>query len=185
MSAERKGNWMQTFTGRAYWPIDPRPEEVCIEDIAHSLSMLCRYTGHCRRFYSVAEHSVNVSRLVPPECAFPGLMHDATEAYVNDIARPLKPSLKNYQEIEKLNWEAICKTFSLPVQLPYEIHVMDKRVCQDEKLELMAPSPFEWDKELGTPTGICIIAYPQGTAKEIFMKRFNELWPAWKETHGL
>ena len=65
----RKGDWMQTYTGRQFWPIDPRANEVHIEDIAHALSMMCRYNGHCRTFYSVAEHSVLVSQHVPPEHA--------------------------------------------------------------------------------------------------------------------
>src|SRR5258708_302056 len=93
MQKDRRGNWMQTYTGRAYWPADPRAEDVCIEDIAHALSLLCRYTGHCKRFYSVAEHSILISQVVPPEYAFFGLMHDAQEAYINDLARPIKPSV--------------------------------------------------------------------------------------------
>jgi hypothetical protein len=64
------GNWIQTFTGRQYWPLDPREGDVYIEDIAHALSLQCRFTGHCRSFYSVAEHCVRVSHVVPSEDAF-------------------------------------------------------------------------------------------------------------------
>lgn len=69
---DRRGDWIQTFTGRRFWPLDPRPEDVCIEDIAHALSLKCRFGGHCTRFYSVAEHSVHVSNYVPAEFALWG-----------------------------------------------------------------------------------------------------------------
>jgi hypothetical protein len=67
MSIAERGDWIQTATGRPFWPIDPRPEDIDIEDIAHALSMLCRFGGHCLRFYSVAEHSVLLSQYVAPE----------------------------------------------------------------------------------------------------------------------
>jgi hypothetical protein len=99
----RTGDFMQTYTGRQYWPMDPRPHEVYIEDIAHSLSLQCRYAGHCIKFYSVAEHSVLIARHLAatraPEVAFAGLLHDAPEAYCVDIPRPLKPYLTNYKAI--------------------------------------------------------------------------------------
>ncbi len=78
MSA-RIGNWLQTYSGIAYWPLDPRPEEVTIEDIAHHLSLICRFGGAVRRFYSVVEYSVLVSRVGPPVYALQCLLHDATE----------------------------------------------------------------------------------------------------------
>jgi hypothetical protein len=76
----RRGDWMQTFTGRRFWPLDPRGEDVLIEDIAHALSLLTRYGGHCTRFYSVAEHSVLLARAATPENALWLLLHDASEA---------------------------------------------------------------------------------------------------------
>lgn len=109
---ERQGDWCQTFTGRQFWPMDPRPEDVCLEDIAHALSLQCRFAGHCREFYSVAEHSVRVSRAVesvlPDEMApeprrlmlLAALLHDASEAYLVDVPRPVKPYLVGYREAE-------------------------------------------------------------------------------------
>jgi uncharacterized protein len=170
----RKGNWMQTFTGRAYWPIDPRPEDVSIHDIAHALSNLCRYTGHCNKFYSVAEHSVLVSRLVPKEHALIGLMHDATEAYVNDIARPLKPSLQNYQEIEHLNWLAICTRFGLNPELPSVVKDIDTALCLTEKAALMGPAPLPWGIDL-TPPKIEVTGWSPHVAKRSFLSRFRVL----------
>ena len=81
LSTSRNGDWLQTFTGKAFFPLDPRPEEMDIFDIAHALSNLCRYGGHCNKFYSVAEHSVLVSILCRlyygEQVALQGLLHDA------------------------------------------------------------------------------------------------------------
>lgn len=89
---ERKTDWMQTYTGRRFYPFEPSGDDMCIQDIAHALSLLCRYNGHCLGFYSVAQHSVMVSL----HCKYPlhGLLHDADEAYLGDISRPVKRSLK-------------------------------------------------------------------------------------------
>lgn len=93
--SQRSGDWIQTFTGRRFWPLDPRPEEVEVEDIARALSRLCRFTGHTREFYSVAQHSCLVADFLDRKwrdkaLAFEGLIHDAAEAYLGDISRPLK-----------------------------------------------------------------------------------------------
>lgn len=85
-----RGSWMQTYTGRRLFPMDPSPADVDIIDIAHALSMQCRYNGHVRRFMSVAEHCVLISENVPAQDALWGLLHDATEAYVGDMIRPLR-----------------------------------------------------------------------------------------------
>lgn len=74
---ERIGDWIQTFTGRQFWPLDPQPDHIDIADIAHALAHDCRFGGHCRRFYSVAEHSVLLSRAVAPEFRLAALMHDS------------------------------------------------------------------------------------------------------------
>lgn len=96
--------WVQVFTGRRVYPLSPDPESVTLEDVAHSLSLVCRFQGHCSLFYSVAEHSVHVARLCwrwgegleNPErarLALLGLLHDAGEAYLADVSRPVKSSL--------------------------------------------------------------------------------------------
>lgn len=88
----RQGDWFQTYTGKRFYPIDPKPEDVEIYDIAHSLSLLCRFNGHCRSFYSVAQHSVLVADKLPDELKLFGLLHDAHEAYTGDFISPLKRS---------------------------------------------------------------------------------------------
>jgi len=136
LAESRAGDFMQTFTGRKYWPMSPRPHEVHIEDIAHSLGLQCRYAGHCIKFYSVAEHSVLIARHLAakhaPEVALAGLLHDAPEAYCVDIPRPLKPYLTNYKDIEQKNWLAIAARYGLQAELPREVHDADNRIIADE-----------------------------------------------------
>jgi hypothetical protein len=171
---KRHGNWMQTFTGRQFWPLDPKVEEIFIEDIANSLSKQCRYAGHCREFYSVAEHSVYVSHCVSPELAFCALMHDATEAYVVDVPRPLKPWLKEYKEIEDRVWLAVAERFGLPKDMPHEVHEADTAVLLAEKEQIMGPSPASWALA-GTPANVKIQCLTPPEALKFFMERFNEL----------
>jgi 5'-deoxynucleotidase YfbR-like HD superfamily hydrolase len=117
LEARNRHGWFQTFTGRKVYVLDPKPEDIEILDIAHALSMLCRYNGHCKAFYSVAQHSVIVSRIVPPDLAVVGLLHDATEAYVGDMIRPLKQSIVAYREIEDRWALAIGERYGLGDQI--------------------------------------------------------------------
>jgi len=103
---DRIGECIQTYAGGKFYILDPRPEEIRVNDIAASLSKLCRFGGHCLRFYSVAEHSVLVSQILEewgegPDVQFDGLMHDATEAYVGDVPKPFKGMLIGYKDIER------------------------------------------------------------------------------------
>lgn len=84
------GPFILTFTGKKFYPLDPRPEDICIQDIAHSLSLTCRWTGHCHHFYSVAEHSYRVAEMVESKYKKAALLHDASEAYICDLSHPLK-----------------------------------------------------------------------------------------------
>jgi hypothetical protein len=170
----RDGNWQQTFSGRAFWPIDPRADEVDIHDIAHALAHQCRFGGHCSRFYSVAEHSVLVSEIVPPEMALSALLHDATEAYCVDVPRPLKPYLAGYKEIEQRIWQAIAERFGLPCDMPAEIKDADNAVLLAEKIELMKPAPMAWNVP-GEPARVKIFGFEPKTAKRIFLARYEEL----------
>lgn len=103
---ERKGK-IRMFSGIYVNPLDLHPEDVCIEDIAHHLSLICRYTGACPFHFSVAQHSLMVSAFMYHEwgiaiAALAGLLHDASEAYLNDIASPIKhdPRMSFYREAE-------------------------------------------------------------------------------------
>ena len=112
--SSRTGPWIETFTGKHFYPLDPKPEDFDLVDIAHSLANTCRFRGHVRRFFSVAEHSVNVSKLaegIDPGAAVQGLLHDAAEAYLSDLASPLKP----YIFAERLGTKEAIKNTELRV----------------------------------------------------------------------
>ncbi len=98
MDDDQRGEWFQTYTGRKFYPFDPRPEEVDFDDITHALSLLCRFAGHVWEFYSVAQHSVLVSQLCPPGLALAGLLHDAHEAYTGDLIRSIKRTLRKFTD---------------------------------------------------------------------------------------
>lgn len=173
----RKGDWIQTFTGRVFWPLDPRPDEVAIEDIAHSLAMQCRYAGHCRRFYSVAEHCVHVSRRVPPADALWGLLHDASEAYLVDLPRPVKMSIPQYRVIEAGVLRCIAARFRLGMPEPESVVRCDKAIVHDERAQLMAPMKradvaWRWG---GEPLNVVIRGWTPATAERNFLGRFHQL----------
>lgn len=170
----RVGNWMQTYTGVQFWPMDPRPEEIRIEDIAHALSNCCRYAGHCTNFYSVAEHSLYVSRVVAPEHALQALLHDATEAYLVDVPRPLKRYLTNYHEIEDTLWKAVAERFSVQVELHPSIKEADNAVLLAEAAQIMGPKPAPWNIE-GEPADIQVTCMAPTVARAYFLARFYHL----------
>jgi len=169
-----RGNWMQTVSGRRYYPIDPRPEEVYIEDIAKGLSMMCRYNGQVPFFYSVAEHSVLVSYCVPKEHALQALLHDATEAYIADIIRPVKAHLTNYKELEERNWFAIADRFGVPREFHPSVKQADDAVLLAEKAVLMPVDLGRWDVP-GEPATVGIHCQSPDVAKWRFLRRFHEL----------
>lgn len=170
----RVGNWMQTYTGRQFWPMDPRPGEINIDDIAHGLANACRYAGHCLKFYSVAEHSVIMSYIVPERLALTALLHDATEAYVVDVPRPLKPFLAGYKEIEHRVWLAIAARYGLPEDLPAEIKEADNAMLLAEQKQIMAPPPADWCVP-GVAANVPINCWSPDVAERRFLQRFREL----------
>lgn len=173
---ERIGDWMQTYTGVQFWPMDPMPCEIFIEDIAHSLSNLCRYNGHCRHFYSVAEHCVHISGSVEKKYALAALLHDAAESYVSDVPRPLKPFLINYSDIEKRVMEAILKRFKIDKNKVdwNEIKRLDNMILVDESSQLMGTPPATWNIP-NVGIGITIGFWPPAVAFEKFMEKFKNL----------
>jgi len=170
----RKGDWIQTFTGGRFWPMDPHAEDVEIADIAHALSMQCRFAGHCIRFYSVAEHCVHLSHAVPAEHALWALLHDASEAYLADVPSPVKPFLAGYREAETLVMFAVCRRFGLDYEMPPAVHEADWRILGDERANLSA-CVVEWSNP-PPPLGIDLAFWSPGEAESRFLARFHELW---------
>lgn len=171
----RIGNWMQTYTGRAFWPLDPRPEDINPLDIAHALGHLCRYGGHVRKHYSVAEHCLLLSQAVSPENALWALLHDATEAYIGDMVRPLKQMMPHFQTVEDNLMDVICYRFELEPEMPEEVHQADARILVNEKNALMGPSPLPWEQDGLEPLAVEIRALSAYQASNSYMARLNEL----------
>lgn len=170
----RKGNWMQTYTGKKFWPLDPLPEEIDIEDIAHALSMKCRYNGHVKFFYSVAEHSCIICDLLPQHLKLQGLLHDAPEAYLVDIPRPLKPFLTNYAELEALNWAVISDKYGVPFEFDPLLKELDNGILLTERDYLMDGIAGEWGITADKPD-VIISGWSPETSKFAFLQRFGEL----------
>ena len=133
-------SWMQTYSGIKFDPLRPTPEMVVIEDIAHALSMQCRFNGHVTPFYSVAQHSVHVAAHLelPPRGRLQGLLHDAPEAYVGDMVRPLKNAMPIFKRIEEGVWLAICERFDINPELHLDVKRADNAMLHREALELHA-----------------------------------------------
>lgn len=177
LAGDRCGDWMQTVSGRQFWPLDPRPEDVAIEDIAHALSMMCRFGGHCERFYSVAEHSVLVSENVPPQDALWALLHDASEAYIADVVRPAKRFIDGYKDLEANIMAAVCGAFDLPYIEPPSVKRADNAILADEAAQIMGTKPKDWILP-EPPLGVRIIGLPPADAKQAFLARYRFLTEA-------
>ncbi len=187
----RRGDWIQTASSKQFWSLDPRPEDVDITDIAHALSQICRFTGHCHEFYSVAQHAVLVSHNVPSEHAAWALLHDAAEAYIGDISRPLKRHLwagpergcqlpsEPVKETEERLLMVIGRRFGLSVSAwmeakPFIDHA-DMLLLATEARDLMAPLHPAWSIS-GYPVLPDVIQpVAPRVAKFMFRWRFAEL----------
>lgn len=169
---------MQLHSGEPFWPLAPTEPDIAIEDIAHALSMVCRYGGHVKRFYSVAEHCVLLSHTVAPEHALWALLHDATEAYIGDMVWPLKEEVPQYQAIEDRLMAVIASKFSLPSStMPEQVWLHDRRIVADEREQLMAPSRLPWPSMEGyDPLGVAITGWHPTVAEEMYLLRFRQLY---------
>lgn len=168
--------WIQTFTGRQFWPLNPRAEDIDIRDIAHALSNICRFTGHTRWFYSVAQHSVIASH----HCEDPmwALLHDASEAYLCDIARPLKrsPEFSAYRNAESRMMQVIAERFVLPWPEPAFIKQIDLVMLATERRDLMPHPPRPWlSIENVKPLAQGIQPWSPARAEFEFLDRFEQL----------
>lgn len=166
---------MQLVTGDPMWPLDPDPAEIDIDVIAHALARQCRYGGHVTvEHYSVAEHCYLMSHAIPQPYALAALMHDAAEAYLQDVVKPIKDNLPTYEGIEDRLLETIFQKYGLPYPLPDAVKEYDRRICADEKAQVLAPSVIPWGEDL-VPLGVTIQAWPPSIAKSMFLMRFYEL----------
>lgn len=133
-----------TSTGQYVDLLNPKPETIKVRDIAHHLSLTYRFNGATVYGYSVAQHSIYVSKIVDPEFAFVALLHDATEAYLGDMVSPLKRCLDEYRTIEKNMWRVMAKLFDVPYGLPNEVRVADLQAYMKERICLI-DTPYQND----------------------------------------
>lgn len=170
---------MLTHSGVAFYPLDPRPEEILLKDIAWGLSQTCRYAGQCKFPYSVAQHSVLCAMIA--EQLYPGneelilwaLLHDATEAYISDIPRPLKKFLPDYIKIEDELMAKIAHKFHLGSCMPPEIKQIDNGILADEFAQIMPVSPIPVN--LGEPYGLKINEIKPIEAYKLFISTFERI----------
>jgi len=176
--------WLQTYSGKAFYPFETSyfgNETINIEDIAHSLSLQCRFNGHCKEFYSIAQHSILVANLgqTLSEKQF-GLLHDATETYISDVPSPLKECKEfvDYVNLESMLRNRICGKFGLfhVEMILSQILIYDKVILATEKRDLMNKSDLEWN-ELPKPIKTKIVPMSSKRAEKEFLKKFRELFP--------
>lgn len=169
--------WLQTYTGRRYYPVSPRVEDIAITDIAHALSNLCRFGGHVDRFYSVAEHCVLLSTWADKENALSALLHDATEAYVVDLPRPIKYLLSEYRELESRAWVAISKRFDIDLILPEQVKEGDNRILLNERNTFLSNAErWSIDDSGLLPLPVTVEGWSPVKAEKRYLERFFELY---------
>lgn len=165
-----------TSSGRYFNLVEPNHRHVSIGEIAHALSHICRFTGHVRTFYSVAQHSYHASYLVDREYALQALLHDAAEAYIGDVASPLKRLLPDYKAIEARVEAAVFKHFNLPTELHPSVKKADLIMLATEQKDLMPEHADKWACIQGIePMPHRIDPMPPQTARYCFLDRFFEL----------
>jgi hypothetical protein len=176
------GPYLQTISGRWVNPFEPDPEQIDIGDIARALSNQCRFGGHCRAFYSVAQHSVHVSELVEArggdvEDVFAALMHDAGEAYLGDMPHPIKhrsPLGAAFREAEAHLEGAIHERFGVKSVVP-DLKPADRALLATERRAFSAET-WHWPELEGIePLDLELRAWPPDEAEREFIRRYHEL----------
>lgn len=186
--ALRIPTWTQTYTGKALDLVDPQPEDICIEDIAHGLANTCRFTGQCLGNSNVAQHSVLVSEFVLAvprktldteawrKLGLVALLHDASEAFLGDVSTQLKQLLPYYLELEERMMRVIFTKFGLDYEMLHDprIKSADLTGLATEKRDNMAPEPKPWIP-LPTPSPVKLELWDHKLAEVKFLSQFYRL----------
>lgn len=170
-----RGAWMMLASGAPFFPFAPEPGDIDIADIARALSHICRYGGHVRRFYSVAEHCCHVAAVAPDEFKLDALLHDAAEAYLGDIPRPIKkhPDMDGWRAAEAAVEAAVAARFGLATPMPLAVKAIDDRIILDEWAALMPPTALDIGVT-GERLGIEIHGWAPERARQEFLWSFDE-----------
>jgi len=185
---QRHGDWIQTASGGKLYPLDPVPEEIRLEDIAHALAHINRYTGHAQVGFSVAQHSVLVAQLVPDRWRLAALLHDAAEYGLGDVSRPVKRDTYfqvggNYIHFSVVEYRLLRVIFTaLGVPRPdaegwRQIELADNILLASEARQFLAPLQQEWHKWIDgvTPLPEPLEPWPAARAKREFLRQYEEL----------
>lgn len=164
--------WMDTFTGKRFYPLDPNPDDICIEDIAHHLSNECRYGGACRFNYTVGQHCILGAKFVSEANRLPFLLHDASEAYLKDLLRGLKTQMPVYVEAEDKLQAIIYKKFGV-LNVDYnEIKRVDYGMMATEVRVLMV-NQDGWNRP-EPPLDVIIVRWSHETVERVFLEMFHD-----------
>lgn len=172
---------MLTGAGHQFWPLDPRAEEVDVHDIASGLAFQCRYNGQVSRHYSVAQHSVHLSDWFAGRGDRPlarwALLHDAAEAYLGDMIRPLKPAMADFLAAESRLEAAIFARFGLDGPIPAAVKDADTRILTDEFIHLFPTAAVERHGLHRRPRlGLAIARLTPDQARALWLQRFDQLF---------
>lgn len=183
----RNSPWLQSHSGKPIDLLNPNQDNILIEDIAHALSKICRYTGHTTGadIYSVAQHSCIVAGMLPQHLKFQGLMHDAHEAYIGDISTPVKDAIRaltvepgsGLDELDELWMRAIAKKFNFPASHDPSVKAADRTALAYEVGSFMNPSERPWGFDGTVQAGIYYSAWSVDTSRDMFLRMFHELKP--------
>jgi len=173
--------YIATYTGKQFFLLEPRQDDIDIIDIAHALSLQCRWTGHCKFHYSVAQHSYYCSFIGPENEAFDRLMHDTSEAYISDLNRPLKhytAAGSAYMKVEKVIQQAIARRFGFSENEPMSVKLADNSMLYAEKAQIVGytfDEAEDWQR-YSEDNGIIIEQWSPAHAETMFLSRFKELY---------
>lgn len=174
--------WVLTASGRRFNLDAPRPEDVAPLDLAHALANLCRFGGHTRVHYSVAQHSILVSEIVGRPFRLAGLLHDAGEAYVGDVVGMLARRMVEFRDVERKILDAVAVHFGVPrwqLDAP-EVRHADAVALLTERNSLLPPSPHPWAEDLAhaRPLRRAIVPLAPEAARAAFLQRLHDLTTA-------
>lgn len=181
--------WIQTFSGGKFWPLEPKAEDVRIEDVAHALAYQCRYAGHATRFYSVAEHCClladyvlrrhDTESMTMPDMrrrdALTALLHDAAEAYLPDLARPLKYRMPEWRAADAALEAVVIPALGGEHPLPAWMKLLDARILRDERPVVMRETGESWQIDDLEQLGVWVRGMPPHEAERWFLDLYAEL----------
>jgi uncharacterized protein len=181
-------DWVCTLSGRKFRPLDPQPEDIVARDIAHGLAGRFRFGGQSAIRYTVAQHSVEVAGRVPAADRLWGLLHDAAEAWLPDVQRPLKPHLlyrvpsdeglhvRTFGGLEDRILQAVAARFGLHMPIPTSVHTADDRELARERRDLFGPTQPEWPGLAGIePYPEPLLAWTPEVAEREWLRTFKAL----------